>query len=556
MSWHGECHELAITVLASCRAILYLLILLDGSPNQWKSSIPRLNQPLLLIKMRTKIIAMLLYSVALIYVFAADDTGITDGSFTVGASGSASYGISIKCPPGTSGMQPALSLVYDSQAPTASIGIGWSIQGFSVITRGAKNLDRDGVVEGIKFNRTDAFFLDGARLIPVGFKGPSLDQASEIEFRTELENYAKVTALNYGPGGPESFKVWTKAGIAMEFGATEHSQIKRQDGNVIVWACSRVADTTGNYILFDYQQNGGGDYNLREVSYTGNTRATPELQPYAAITFEYKKEPHPIRSYFGGHPIIKDSRLIAIRSTYGPTIMREYKLDYDEVPSMGRFRLKQIQEFAGDGRSFAPTRFTYNDPKPGWDSLPKFSLPVALNGSPLGKRGVVLVDLDHDGRLDMLISRSVGGHAEKKALINTQVGWREEPALAPPVVFATDAPISAESIENGIRLGDMDGDKRPDLLIWNKVSGQPSKPQAWLNRATGWIPASDRYTSLQPAPANPLLPPLSIDGVKNEGVFFYDVDSDDLEDCSGHTQKQDRLKNKRVGSGWLPHRIT
>src|ERR1700682_2977901 len=96
-----------------------------------------------------------------------DSPGAVDGSFSVGPQGSASYAVPIICPPGTAGMVPQLALTYNSQAGPGVMGPGWSIAGYSIITRGPKNLDRDGIVAGAQFDSTDALFLDGVRLIPV-----------------------------------------------------------------------------------------------------------------------------------------------------------------------------------------------------------------------------------------------------------------------------------------------------------------------------------------------------------------------------------------------------
>ena len=96
--------------------------------------------------------------------------GAIAGAPGVSPSGAATYGIPITLPPGTQGMQPSLSLVYNSQDGNGLAGYGWTVSGFSAITRCTQNIDDDGQTYGILMkgppndSSSDEFCLDGQEL--------------------------------------------------------------------------------------------------------------------------------------------------------------------------------------------------------------------------------------------------------------------------------------------------------------------------------------------------------------------------------------------------------
>src|ERR1700739_751271 len=57
------------------------------------------------------------------------------GELWVGDSGQPTYAYPISVPPGIAGMEPKLSLYYGGSSFNGPVGVGWSIQGFSEITR-------------------------------------------------------------------------------------------------------------------------------------------------------------------------------------------------------------------------------------------------------------------------------------------------------------------------------------------------------------------------------------------------------------------------------------
>lgn len=150
--------------------------------------------------------------------------GVTPGEFSVDQGGAANYTIPIAVPPGTAGMQPSLSLNYNSRSGNGVLGIGWTLGGLSVIIRCPATKVQDGFIDGVDFDSNDRFCIDGQRLIAIdGTYG-----AEGTEYRTEIESFTQVISHGTQGNGPEKFEVKTKSGQILEYGYTIDSRIEAQ----------------------------------------------------------------------------------------------------------------------------------------------------------------------------------------------------------------------------------------------------------------------------------------------------------------------------------------
>lgn len=426
---------------------------------------------------------------------AFEAVGITSGELSVSPSGAATYSIPIWVSPGTAGMEPKLTLNYSSQAGAGLLGHGWSLGGLSAISRGPQTLavDGDDFVPGINMTGTDRFYLDGQRLIHVS----ATYGANNSEYRTEIDSFSRVVSYTgSNVTGIEWFKVWTKAGLIMEFGNTADSRLLTDlpGGGVAVrtWAVNRISDTFGNYMDFVYANdtiNGAREHRLSRINYTGHL-ASPQLNPYASVRIEYEDRLDTSMGYFRGSKYGASKRVAAIKSYYGDDVVRTYRFAYEQRPITYRSMLTSITEIGLNNVELKPLTFEYSESTPGWTSA---AGTWALSSSPsqyllannVTQRptGSGFVDFNGDGLTDFFVRNN--DTSENAALKNTGSGWQSVTAYHLPWQL-----VRNDGTDAGGRFADINGDGLVDM-IWHH--GQETQIGASLNTGQGWTAAGTAW---------------------------------------------------------------
>lgn len=286
----------------------------------------------------------------------ANTAGFVTGELAVSPGGAAKYNIPIVVPPGTASMQPNLSLKYNSQGKNGLLGVGWSLDGFSSITRCQATIDQDGFNGGIKFDDNDRFCLDGKRLVAVnGALG-----ADGTEYRTEIDSFAKIVSYGQSGNGPAYWKAWTKSGRIIEYGNTADSSLEAQ-GNVSVlrWSVNKISDVVGNYLSVSYVEDPAvGERRPDRINYAGNgnTGATPQL----SVRFGYEDRTDIIRKYINGSKTTTSKRLSSIKTYVNEDLVKEYRLAYEYGNDTKRSRITNVTEC--DAQNCKPgTTLTWQD---------------------------------------------------------------------------------------------------------------------------------------------------------------------------------------------------
>jgi len=279
---------------------------------------------------------------------------VTPGQFQVSESGAATYTIPIQVSPGVGGMEPKLSLNYSSQSGNGLLGVGWNLAGLGGITHCARTLAQDGVRGSVTYDGNDRYCLDGQRLIAIN----GSDGGDGTEYRTERESFAKIVSYGAAGSGPAWFKVWTKAGQVMEYGATVDSRMNVTGKNTVrMWALNRIEDTKNNYLAVSYlKEDGTGDFHPGHIDYSGNSKTGTSAKN--SVWFQYETRPDVSVAFQAGSLVGSVARLTGIKNYEGQSLTRSYQLSYELSSTTKNSLLKNVTECDATNKCFPSAEMT------------------------------------------------------------------------------------------------------------------------------------------------------------------------------------------------------
>ena len=382
--------------------------------------------------------------------------GAIPGQADVSATGAATYTIPIEVPPGTQGLQPSLSLVYNSQAGNGLMGMGWNLAGLSAITRVPKNIYNDGKVEEIKLDRTDPYVLDGNRLIRVSGSDHGYNGAV---YHTEFETFVQVTAKGTSGNGPLWFEIMTKDGLTMEFGNTDDSRVTGANNIVIAWKINRIEDQHSNYMVFEYRTD-DDEQPVSAIKYTGNL--TGNVDPYNAVHFNYGTRNDVTTVWPAGKEITSNLILESIEMTYENSFVRKYEFDYEyDFYS----KLLSIALTGTDGEQLNPTTFKYGD---SFADIINFQANTTNINLPDDEGQKIVGDFTGDGLSDIvLLSSGNDGIFYQKFNLYTNNGNNNFTA-GNDVIFNFSS--MGKVLWSDYNTSDFNGDGREDIIVFDLSS--------------------------------------------------------------------------------------
>lgn len=288
-------------------------------------------------------------------ISTSSPVGLTQGSAGVSPTGAASYQIPIYTPQGIAGMQPSLSIAYNSQMGSSSIlGVGWNISGISAISRTPKTILNNGASGGVDFDLGDIYTLDGNRLLALnGNYG-----VENTTYETEVKSFSKIESFGFinetigtrnNPSGPSWFRVTTKEGNIIEYGnSTDSKFIPGGMSAPYMWLVNKITDANGNFMKF-YYKTVNGESTIEKIEYTGNGSNTGSN----TITFLYDIKSDIKTAFIGGRSINSTLLLRKIKVVTEGVTVRTYSLGY--VTQNGKSHLNLITESGSDGQALNST---------------------------------------------------------------------------------------------------------------------------------------------------------------------------------------------------------
>lgn len=405
--------------------------------------------------------------------------GTSAGNFSVNEDGAAVYSVAIACPDGK-GVTPQIALTYSSQnAGYGLAGYGFSLSGFSAITRGARTpFNNNGVAGALTYDDEDFLFLDGKRLILLS--GSALKNGAE--YCLEGDPYTK---LRVHKDSSLWFEVESPDGMRYEYGRTDDSRLTFTNSKntqcVASWHINRTEDVFGNYATYAYSIENLQVYPT-SISYGENSvrsRGVNHRIEFSYVTLTAAPTVFNIGSAKGG--IYK--QLYSIVTYTGSTVYRRYSFDYDNKSDGSKLkysRLKSIYEYNGNAESYTPITIQ-------WESLPEVDLSqsslfidtegddpfVKVEGN---NKNFLAADLNGDGVSDIVRVSPVkklhgDGTYEFKTFV--YVSCSVVPAAGSvsyesPLVYEMPYPIEMGDLKmslGGVSMLDYDGDGLNDLIF-------------------------------------------------------------------------------------------
>jgi hypothetical protein len=306
-------------------------------------------------------------------------------------SGTASYRVPLRLPPGRAGFSPALAIVYNGGRGNSELGIGWRLSAAYIQRQTDKGLP-------VYDDSKDRFITEAAEelvCVGSGFYRHKNEQTFDRYERT-------------GDGWAASHRDGSRSYYGLEPSARV-----RDGSNVYRWAVSRQEDRNGNWISYHYNEGtafaagvapSDGQVYLTSIIYN----QTPSSGQAMRVELKYTRRlPHDcLFDYRSRFPVQTTQRCVEVIMLAGNQRAGSYRLRYDPEAMLSRLSRVELygrNEAAGPLESiltFAYTEFELNTTLTAMDGgfNPDVGLTLA-NVDLADMNGDALPDVIHTGQV-------------------------------------------------------------------------------------------------------------------------------------------------------------
>ena len=364
-------------------------------------------------------------------------------SLDVGESGAANYTVPIEIKESVGGLYPQISLVYNSQSGNGIAGFGWNINGLSSITIGPRNKYFDGTANGVIESNDNAYYLDGMRLMLASGENGELGAT----YRTESEQFNIITIDSVYNNMPVVFSIRTIDGSLYKYGSSS-GRMHYTSTVCYEWALDYVEDRLGNYMTYEYGQDGFSLY-IQNIRY-GLNKHTSNRDEYR-MEFQYLDRNDTIWNHCFNQIRPFTKRLKRINAYIGNLCYEYYSCSYrilkfSHLTSVGKHE-------SGTGSSSVTAHFTWKY-APTTFRLLDNETSINIGGDiGISDCNFFTADIDNDGFNEVmgLYDQNVGGSPYRKIRVWKRNGQTGQFQISN--TYGTQAGFSIGDMFTSIRCG-------------------------------------------------------------------------------------------------------
>lgn len=441
--------------------------------------------------------------------------------------GAFTYNYVFTVPKGIEGMQPSLSISYNSQntSNTSMLGYGWSLDIPMISRRNTTGIDK--IFSQNNFSSSlsgDLIQVSGNDYVP----------------RFDDGTYLKYTFIN------NLWIIKDKQGNVYEFGNTNNARLVDPNNStqVSTWYVSKITNRFGISVEYKYNIQSDRPY-LSSINYGKvNGNSVIDLK----VELQWENRPDKDYSANKGFLILNDKRLKTVSTRVNNTLVRKYTPEYQNTQISGRSLLIAIKEegYNGDLITTLPqTLFNYTVDEAdrwNWTGL-DYDDDITIKG--INGRTYPL-DVNGDGFTDILEIYQKNGNSVKKAYLHNQdsrqPNWEYDRNWSNEIPnFLLGENASNQPSYVGGWFGDVNGDFLVDIVSHTGEVYLNDRGEGW-DRVTNW----SNKQELPPALGCFLL---NVNGDGKDDLICFIDDDTGLDDYHDDLNLEEKVWLS-TGTGW------